>query len=192
MTKAQLKREKWLENNNFNKEGYTWIVTGESYSIKEELKDAGARFNAYIGWHFNKEIEKYAERLVCLADNQLGQWTEWGEFFYRPDIKNYIKKFSPELEKEIPQYEYFGEEKEKFSDIKVKYIETKTFEGVYGYSNIHIFANDINYFVWFTKCEVELEKNEEVVISGTVKTHKDYNGLHQTVVTRLKYKKVEQ
>ena len=33
------KKAKWFEENGFNKDGVTYVVTGDSYSIKDELKE---------------------------------------------------------------------------------------------------------------------------------------------------------
>ena len=43
--KAPERNAKILKDNGFNVEGFMWIVLGNTFKIKEELKTAGARFD---------------------------------------------------------------------------------------------------------------------------------------------------
>ena len=52
----------WPRNNGFNDDNLTFIFTiGNTYEIKDELKEAGYKFNRELGWHgaepFEKEID---------------------------------------------------------------------------------------------------------------------------------------
>ena len=51
--KAEYNQNKinWLKNNEFNEDGFTFIITGESYSIKDQLKIDNFKYDIVLGWH---------------------------------------------------------------------------------------------------------------------------------------------
>lgn len=59
-------------------------------------------------------------------------------------------------------------------------------ENYYGSSNLIEFVDkDGNVFTWFTSCPF---KENATVVTGTIKEHKEYKGVNQTVLTRCKIK----
>jgi hypothetical protein len=54
----------WKLQNGWSEAGSTWIITGDSYSIKEELKQAGFHYDPVLRWHKAEFDEKYADRLI--------------------------------------------------------------------------------------------------------------------------------
>ena len=49
--------EKFYKENAFDENGYTYIVLGNTYPIKEQLKQQGAKYSTELGWHFVEEKE---------------------------------------------------------------------------------------------------------------------------------------
>ena len=45
ITKEKVTKGKWLEENGFSHLGETYVVMGNSYSIKDALKEAGFKFS---------------------------------------------------------------------------------------------------------------------------------------------------
>ena len=94
--------------------------------------------------------------------------------------------------------DYYGEVGDKVK-IELIYIVSFSFEGQYGTQYIHKFADATgNVFVWKTTNDLgywdesndgkwkETEQNDKVVLKGTIKEQKEYNGERQTVLTRCK------
>lgn len=68
--RAEAKRAKQVEefNNNrlaiaekygFNPEGKIYVVTGNTYEIREELREAGAKYRGGINWYFLEKQDRY-------------------------------------------------------------------------------------------------------------------------------------
>lgn len=61
------------------------------------------------------------------------------------------------------------------------------FETQYGYSFANTFCDDNgNIYVWITSTRSFEVNNNKFTIKGTIKNHKEYNGIKQTVLTRVK------
>lgn len=188
MDKTKILKE--LNKYNFNENQETWIVTGDSYSIKDELKAAGARYSDILCWHFDHEVEEYAERLVKVKLAEVGIITAWNTICFNADAKSYVKNLIKIKDENAKEYSFFGEIKEKFYELPVTFVRKIVMQNVYG-SSLYIFENDKHCFCWFTATNPDIETGESVKISGTVKDHSTYNDVNQTIVTRVKVVKNE-
>lgn len=56
----------------------------------------------------------------------------------------------------------------------------------FGYTHIYRVINNGNVYVWKTQKELGLDMDKEYSIIGTIKGHKEYNGIKQTELTRCK------
>lgn len=170
------------------KNGYIWIFTGATYEHKEELKAFGCVFRRYWGWSLSSELElpdtlpedvsalKLEWSLVGANDEKLMAEDEVAK-----RVKELIYQNTPHEESTS---NYVGEEGERLelNVVVTRNIPVSGFRG--GVSYMHIMEDeDGNVFVWTTasKC---WETNSEHHIKGTVKTHKEYNGTRQTILTR--------
>lgn len=62
-----------------------------------------------------------------------------------------------------------------------------TYEGAYGVGYMYFFKDsDGNVFLWGTNKDLDLEQDQKVSIVGTIKEHKEYRDVKQTVITRCK------
>lgn len=102
--------------------------------------------------------------------------------------------------------EYVGSVGDKIS-VKVKYINTYTYNTGFGSSNIHLFMDDNgNIFKWSTNSRLEytvkddhsnysqwyyLDKGATIQLTGKIKDHNEYRNQKQTVLTRCKYEVLE-
>ena len=63
-------------------------------------------------------------------------------------------------------------------------------EGYFGHTDIVKFRDlQDNLFTWFATGYTDLERNDRVKITGTIKKHDIYRGVKQTILTRCKYEK---
>jgi hypothetical protein len=184
------KLEKW----GYNQEKI-YMVLGNTYEKREELKAAGARFNNQVGnWFFTEKPEAYetAELEVkeLIEYNQLGQVDMKYSII---EVKNYIKeqtkKFSTKHESE-----YVGQIGEKINT-KFKFINSfmVEFASAYTYGIETIYINKLedeneNIFIWKTGKNLScyVDENNMIQLKGTIKGHEDYEDIHQTILTRCR------
>lgn len=183
---AEKKRNTWLETNGFDAEGYTYILVGlDSYAIKDELKEAGWKYNSFIRWH-NAEAGQYAENAVKVHWSDFYSTTAWGDMHPLPDAQ---KKADILIngEKEPSHSEWVGEVGERIKKVSVKLLGVYGFTGRYGYSQVVKFEDENrNVFTWFTAVNIPIEVGATCKLSGIIKKHDEYKGEKTTVLTRCK------
>lgn len=102
--------------------------------------------------------------------------------------------------------EYVGNVGDKIS-VKVKYVNTYSYDTNFGSANIHLFMDDSgNIFKWSTGSRLEftvkdnhanysqwyyLDKGATIQLTGKIKDHSEYRNQKQTVLTRCKYEVLE-
>ena len=185
---ADKKQREWLEKNGFNADGDTYLMTGETYSIKDELKDAGFRFNPTLLWHSPQIIEKYSDKLVKINWTEILEFSAWGEGHYFAGTPKKIKDITlANVTEDRPDSEWL--EGDKFDNLVVTFIRKNGFEGRFGWTNIYTFqTEDENILVWFSATEQDIKLGDSFFLSGKIKDRNEYNGIKQTIVTRCKIK----
>ena len=69
------------------------------------------------------------------------------------------------------------------------YNKTVSYIGSFGTSYMYFFKDrNGNVFMWGTNKLIELKKNEELEVTGTIREHKEYKDVKQTIITRCKLK----
>lgn len=184
--KAPEKNAKFFREEGFNEEGFMWIVLGDTFKIKEELKAAGARFSYKFLWHFDHEDNGYPCVKISIEDvaekNIVDLWIL--DDYVWEYIEDLRKKNAPKTESE-----YIGEIGEKFDgDVVLSKIHTYTTHFTY-YGETHYIYKftdaDGNTIVWKTSWH-DVEEDKKYHLSGKIKEHEEYNGDKQTVLTRCK------
>ena len=182
------KRAKWLEENYFNENLTTFIYAlGDSYDIKEKLKDAGFKFNSSLLWHAATIPTGYEESCIEVSFNEIGEFSAWGEGHFNPDVKRIIED---KIKKARPasKSQWIGEEKDRIVDLPVVLVSIHGFETRYGYSQVVKFLNGDNIITWFTAVDIKFEPGDNILLSGTIKKLDEYKGEAQTIMTRCKLK----
>ena len=191
MTK-RLTKEEWLEVNGFGADGRTFCVFGDdTYGIKDWLKEQGCKFNPILKWHSPEPLDiPVGYGMIGFDFDEILEWDE------AEGTANYLEK-APELidrrfrEAEGPSFsEYVGQIGERLRHITAVYKSTRGFAGKYGWTNIHTFQVNDDVLVWFTACEVDLEKGSIVDLSATVKKHEEFRGVKTTQLSRCIVKEV--
>ena len=103
------------------------------------------------------------------------------------------------------EVEYYGAVGDKF-ELTLTFDKSFCFEGAYGFTYIHLFHDDENHvFAWSSSngtyqcwCKtngkdgfLEYEVGKKYILKGTIKAHKEYRNVKQTVITRCKVLKDE-
>jgi hypothetical protein len=180
----------------------TMADVGEGREVKPELKPTPADFERaqkaieYIQVHIDSELEKgevndylhniqvitrmsalarkasgIAASIIPTAERLMGQEVERRKF---TNLKETSK--------------FFGTVGEKVT-FKATIISLKELESQWGLTTLVKFVTDEgNVGVWFASGSVsdEWDTDETVELKGTIKAHQNYQGLNQTVLTRMK------
>lgn len=88
--KAAEQNEKFFIREGFDHNGETYIVLGDTYKIREELKAAGCKYNDLLGWHSDTDLTNYPTHHISLHDTIVYEGNEYpilfenefGEFYY--------------------------------------------------------------------------------------------------------------
>lgn len=186
---APSKNAKFLKKNGFSEDGKAWVVLGNTYEIKEDLKADGARFNNLLGWHFDHADNGYD--CFELSIDEVASISEAGEYIWE-EYAFIIDYINEQRAKHAPKTdsEYVGEIGDKI-EMKLTFKSEHHFETHYSYYGelnfIYKFADqDGNTLVWKTAKCLDLEEGREYIVKGKIKEHNEYKGDKQTVLTRCK------
>lgn len=178
-------KSKWLVENGFNEEGYTYVYfPNNSYDVKERLKADGFKFNPNLLWH-KATADGYEMEVIKIAAAQVVEFSAWGKGLYLASAKDFVTdKINEARPKSMS--EWIGLEKEKITKLPVVYERTSGFDGQFGWTNIHRFNYNGNIITWFTTKGLAFEPGTEVLLSATIKGHSTFSNEKQTRITRAK------
>ena len=199
-------RKDWLKSWGFSEDGFIYIVLGDTYSRKDQIKDLGGHFNHYTGWYLDREVEGF-QFLKVSKDQILFETYNGYDWLYDLDLKQMKKEEERKLNRMDSVSEYQGTVKERLRNLKLTVTMTTTFETkggsffmgdkVWFYS----FKDDQgNVFTWTASSPAgvdggdyfrPLNTGDTCRLTGTVKNHKEYKGEKQTVLTRCKVHSID-
>lgn len=194
MAKAVELNEEFFDRQGISREGFFWVVLGNTYEIKDELREAGATYNSDLGWYFNKQTS-YPSIMLHVDEyyrkDQYGVY-RWNEVNYGEVVdatKAKIKEAN-NSEKNITS-QHFGNVGDKL-DITAKYTRSSSWETHFGYRTqtqyCHTFTDGEGHiFIWKTTSPIyDIDIDTEVELKGTIKAHDEYKGIKQTSLQRCK------
>lgn len=200
VAKAEDLNRAFLERKGFNEQGETFAVLGDTYKIKDTLKDLGCKFDGIIGWHSPKALEGYATVKVMI-DDLYGKDAAgvYSNALWDAGAADIVREANEKAEAEKAQMsksEYVGKAGDKIGT-EARLINVAWFDTKFGTTFVYTFE-DIwkNVFVWKTSgcCEIvvggllkNVEVGQKIILKGTVKDHSEYKGVKQTVLTRCKF-----
>ena len=188
--KAQAEREariakaqaEWPRKNGFDNLGNTWIfVKGDTYAIKDSLKENGYKFNKILGWHGAECLEDLPEGYeIC----QVGfhEVYRFEPYATEPDFVG--KAHIEQLKANAGQGEFVGEIGERLRTLDVQLMSIREYDGAYGLSYIYQFSYKGDILIWMTSKWMDIEPDKWYVLTGTVKKHNSYKGMNQTYLSR--------
>ena len=190
---AEERNQKFFHKEGYDTEGNTWIVLGDTYKIKDELKEAGARWSNLIGWHFDKDTEIYPVAKVNISElAEKDVYGDWQYTNYTATVDK-VKAIKDQFVSPTEPSEWIGAIGDKI-ETKVRYDGFRTYEThitFYGETHyIYMFNHEGNILIWNTQSWQDLEEGKEYIIKGTIKDQTVYNGVKQTVLNRCKIKEV--
>lgn len=178
----------WLFAQGFNECDSTYVIVGNTYEIRDELKKHGAKYSPFIGWHMLDKPENFVSVKLtvkdCFTEHPETAALEWRE---QIELEKLINERTPH--DDASTSEYIGEVGKRMT-VKVTLVKSFSFENYYSYypteSYIHNFIDEAgNVFIWKTVKAVPSD-SRRIILTGTVKEHSDYKGVKQTILTRCK------
>lgn len=182
---SDVKKAKWLGTNGFSIDGKTYCVLGNTYSIKDQLKNAGFKYSPLLNWHGAEQIELPEEfKYVQVSFDDLYQWNDLNHAAMQlPTAADFMKKIF-DADKPISTSDYFGVVGERYKDIPAILVSIKSFDGYYGKTNIYNFEIDGNIITWMTTSTIAIPLNTAALITFTVKKHEIYKDEKITQISR--------
>lgn len=189
IAKAPQANKEFFIKNGFDENGNIFIVIGDTFAIKDNLKAAGAKYSDMFGWSFATENNGF--NCVCVNISEIGYlsdlqiWQLESFDFVYDYIKNKRNTEAPKTNSN-----YIGVIGENVK-VKVTLKRISTFEThftYYGETNyIYSFVDENgNTLVWKTSSFKEIAEGESYTIQGKIKEHSEYKGDKQTILTRCK------
>lgn len=157
------------------------VLMGDTYAVRYELKEEGCKFNENLGWYAKetsrKSIQIKISNLIALDEHG---------FYYIPNTVK--EQINTAIANATPESNYVGEVGQRIEVLATVEKSIKIFGQKFSYydsgvSYINVMRDDAgNVLIWKT----DRELTGKLSLKGTIKEHKDYNGLKQTVLTRCK------
>lgn len=202
-SKAQELNLKFFSREGFDQDGNIWCILGDTYSIKDELKALGCRFDYSLGWHSDHELAGYPQ--IKLTASQICNENEFGVFhsWKNQELSQLISEAQRAQEElTAPKgSDYIGNIGDKI-EMAVTFLKMATYkvQAFGGYYNrdepametkyIYSFVDASgNCLIWNTTSFQELSAGDQVKLKGTIKAHKEYKGIKQTELQRCKVTK---
>lgn len=185
----------YLAENGFDVENpLVWLVLGDTYAIKDTLKEMGCRFKPELGWYASHPIDVPAGYgMTSIPFDEVFNWKcHIKKALIKEDAKE-VADAAKEACMPKSNSEYIGEEKERLRDLHVTLVGSRTVESYYGTSILYTFKMGDNVLTWFCSgagLNEDIENGDTVLLTGTVKKHQIYNGVKQTVLNRCKAIKI--
>lgn len=179
----QLEREAYAagpEANGFI-DGFVIAILGDTYEIKDELKEAGAKYTRGLGWHFAHKEEvpvAYADRTRMIM------WEDASTDGRIKEVAELERLVAVAAPTDCSIHRFMVGERVRDLVLTV----AKVWQGP-GYT-MHTFVDsDNNVYLWTTSSRT-LSLDARVTMDVTIKENGEYKGIKQTVLTRPRLKEV--
>jgi hypothetical protein len=166
-----------------------FVVIGENtYAVKDELKELGCKYKPEFGWYCTHAVDVPVNYgMVGIPFDQVCEWNPVAKKIF---VKDNAKEIADAAKNEAApksNSEFIGDIKQRLRDMEVVYTNCRTIESYYGVSLVYTFKLGDNVLTWFCSgkgIDPDIEIGETVLLTGTVKDHKEYNGVKQTYLNR--------
>ena len=184
------RKSEWLAQNGFSEDGYTYVIKGETFSIKDELKAAGYRYHPILLWHKAFPDEKYAGRHAEVAVDAVVAFSAWGAGTFKASAAAYVKGLTVEAPTN-PSLEWAGMPGDSIKEELVQLVRKSSFNGKYGLTNVITFVDKRNLkYTWFTTSTPTAMIGDWVILNAKIKKNDFYQGEKITTITRARLKEV--
>ena len=114
--KAELMKQFYAKNG-FNEKGVTFIALGNTYDIKDNLKQASYKFNPELGWH---GADPAGFNAIPISFVDLYSWDdELGRAFFLSNAAEIVAEKKKSAEGKTSDGDFIGEVKERLKNLRV-------------------------------------------------------------------------
>lgn len=181
------KEKTWLINHLGEASDNLYCIVGNTYPIKDSLKEKGCKYNPILNWFSTKPIEVENCVTVSVPTEKI---YEWNNQFKRMEIReDAVECFNAAVKSVLPQSksEWQGEIGERLRDIKVRLTAARSFPSNYGMCYVYSFVDEAeNSYVWYASSFKGYLVDHNYMLTGTVKNHTEKYNQKQTILTRCK------
>lgn len=201
--KAQELNAKFFSREGFDQDGNIWCILGDTYSIKDELRELGCKFDYSLGWHCDHELEGYATIKLTASQicdkNENGVFISWRneelsqliseaqrkhEELTAPKASQYVGNIGDKIEMPVTFWKMSTYMVQAFGGYYNR--DEPAMETKYIYSFIDASGNCL---IWNTTSFHQLSDGDKLILKGTIKRHSEYKGIKQTELQRCKITK---
>ena len=190
--KSEENKREFLNSLGFEADPYIYVVLGNTYKVKDELKERGGRYNPTLGWHFTHPTQlPDGYETVKIAFDELYSWNPYTKKAnFKDDAKETVDAMR--YQNVHSESEFEGEIKERLRSIKVTLTGRREIQSEWGECTLYTFQHDKNTLVWFSSASktIPTEVGDSYLLTGTVKDHKIRDGVKQTILSRCVLKEV--
>ena len=162
--------------------GYITIFKGDTYAEIDWFRTSIARYARWWGWYIISTEEIPADLPAGLEAVRL-PWELVGDDSGKLLSETAVQKAVESLIYEEGTSEFVGSINERL-EIQITVVRAIELDNDYGHSTMHIMEDDCgNQYVWTTASKTWAEGSVKT-IRGTVKDHRTYKNVKQTVLTR--------
>ena len=182
---SEVNKKNLLGKWGYNVESPTiYLVIGNTYEIKDELKERGGRYNPALNWYFTDKVEGYT-----LAEVPFDDVYEWRPMVKSFELKENAKDIAAAARiSAMPESksEWIGTLKERMRDLAVVLTGARECSSYYGDSVLYTFEQGENHLAWFTTSvpKVEMVVGHSYLLTGTVKKFDERDGIKVTQLNR--------
>ena len=197
--------KQWLDKNNISDGNIYVVAGGNTFEIKDELKEAGAKYHPELGWYFGTatnpklndngyalpegfDVYLYKASDILAWDGLRNAYLKEGKEQVIKDLHNGFRKEKEpkELTPLEANSDFYGKVGDRLRKVNAIFKSARWISNDWGGSYLYVFEYENNLFIWFSQSEscALFEKDTPVILSGTIKDHKEYNGVKQTYLSR--------
>ena len=182
----KITKTEWLTVNGFSEYGVTYLVLGNSYPIKDELKEVGFKFSPLLRWH-GPEANYVLPENCNYYELRYEDLFTWDEDSHTTFMKEGAREkinliFNPVVESNS---KFVGEIGERIRDIPMQVRNIGGFDSAYGYKWVYTFEDDDgNVYSWFTTSQQAVSVGMKCTVTGTIKAHVEYKSVFTTQLNR--------
>ncbi len=178
--RVNAKKAEWISRNGFNEKGTTFVVLGNTFEVKDDLKDAGYKFSRELNWHGAEAIEAPENcKIVEVKFEDLYEWCGYSANFIGED---FMKELKNSFRADNSTSEYMGSVGERLRNLDCV-LERKWYNSQYAFW-VYTFKCGENKLSWTTSKDLPNEIGCALTVTGTVKDHRNFSGVQTTCLSR--------
>jgi len=176
--------DNWCLNNGFNGKRITYCIIGNTYAIKEKLKDAGCRFHSTLGWHCAETISLPANyNIIPITFDEAFVWdNNFGNALPRESVAR--------LKDAVLPVEYAGMIGDTITEKNCTLVSKTSYMSKFGLTYTYVFVTEEKeVLVWQTTVAISVKEGEDCIVKrAKIKDLQTYNGEKRTIVKNLQIK----